>query len=81
MSNPQDGATAVWGHISEDRLELYSMGRLSERDVANIEQHLLICSPCRRKLEEVESFVGAIRAALSRSESRTFGDSLPSDQQ
>jgi hypothetical protein len=36
-------------HPSEDLLERYSMGRLTEAEVAPLEEHLLICGECRNR--------------------------------
>lgn len=51
-------------HPSEDALELYALQRLAEEDEAPLEEHLLICEKCRNRLEEMDEFVAAMRAAL-----------------
>jgi anti-sigma factor ChrR (cupin superfamily) len=36
-------------HPSEDLLERYFNGRLTEAEVAPLEEHLLICGECRNR--------------------------------
>jgi len=50
-------------HISEDVLELYAMGRLSESELEPVEEHLLVCHHCQDALQEADEFVRAIRVA------------------
>jgi hypothetical protein len=50
-------------HMQEDELERYSMRILAEDESAELEEHLLVCEPCRERLEATESFVHGIRAA------------------
>ena len=52
------------GHETEDRLELYALGRLSEWDGAQIEEHLFLCVVCRDKLDNAADFALAIRGEL-----------------
>jgi LSD1 subclass zinc finger protein len=51
-------------HIPEDRLELYSLGRLRERYCQPLEEHLLICEACRRRLKYTDEAIALIRSAL-----------------
>jgi hypothetical protein len=44
-------------HISEDRLEHYSMGKLSENELPPIEEHLLLCELCQALLTEVDGII------------------------
>jgi hypothetical protein len=50
-------------HPSNDLLERYSLTRLADRDLAYVEEHLLICEWCRQRLSETEAFISATRAA------------------
>ena len=50
-------------HPTEELLEEYSFGRVSEPALARLEEHLLVCVPCQEKLEEVERCIAEIRAA------------------
>ena len=52
-------------HADEEQLERYSMGVLPEGDEAVVEEHLLICSTCQRKLEEMDAYTRAMRQAAS----------------
>ena len=51
-------------HGTDEMLELHTLGRLPEADAAILEDHLLICNPCRDKFEQIESFALAMRDAL-----------------
>ena len=50
-------------HLTEDVVELYSMGRLSEPEIERVEEHLMECHDCQDLLTETDEFVGAARAA------------------
>jgi anti-sigma factor RsiW len=51
-------------HESDDRLELYALGRLSDSDVIEIEEHLLFCDACRERLDQTARIAVAFRDAL-----------------
>jgi hypothetical protein len=51
-------------HESDERLELYALGRLSDSDVIRIEEHLLICDSCRDRLDDAANFAVPIRDEL-----------------
>ncbi len=47
-------------HLTEDALEVYTLGRLSsEEDIAAVEEHLLVCGHCQTRLEKMDEFVEA----------------------
>src|SRR5882724_11331685 len=48
-------------HPSDDELELYSMGRISEPDSVGVEEHLLICVSCQDRLRESDEFVALMK--------------------
>ncbi len=50
-------------HPSEDDLEEYVFGRLEGDTLDEVEEHLLLCEDCRRRLTETENFVASTRAA------------------
>jgi hypothetical protein len=58
--------TAYGQHASEDALEHYVLGGLDEQEVADVEEHLLVCSTCQARLEETESFITAMRSAAGK---------------
>ncbi len=51
-------------HESDERLELYALQRLSDSDVIQIEEHLLVCESCRDRLEQNADFAIAMREAI-----------------
>lgn len=51
-------------HIDEESLERYAMGRSVESESEPIEEHLLICGPCRDELSDLDCFIPAVRDAL-----------------
>ena len=53
-------------HFEDDDLERYSMGAMSEKVAASFEEHLLICAACRKRLDDCDEFVAAIKTAASR---------------
>jgi hypothetical protein len=52
-------------HLSEDVLELYSLGRLPEAELDRADDHLLICHTCQDKLQETDDYIRAVRAAAA----------------
>jgi anti-sigma factor RsiW len=53
-------------HFDEEAVERYSMGKLSARKTAAIEEHLLICESCCRRVVESDAYVAAIRKAAAK---------------
>jgi hypothetical protein len=54
FGNPAD-------HGFHEDLELYVMGRLAPELVDRIEEHLLVCEPCRAALDETAIYCAALR--------------------
>jgi anti-sigma factor RsiW len=54
--------------IGEEALERYSLGRLTEDEAGPVEEHLLICASCRKRLEQLDAYHRAMRSALSKIE-------------
>ena len=52
-------------HPTEDLLEEYVFGRLSEPALSTLEDHLLICSSCQSTLAEVEDYIRVAKTALA----------------
>lgn len=47
-------------HLSEDALEVYSLGRMtSEAQLEEFEEHLLVCGYCHSRLEKMDAFTEA----------------------
>ena len=53
-------------HPDDEFLERYAMQSLQEAELAKIEEHFLTCVECQRRLEEIETFVAAVRGAASK---------------
>jgi hypothetical protein len=51
-------------HPEDDQLEGYSLEILSQREIARLEEHFLICETCQERLTEMDTYVEAMRAAL-----------------
>ena len=41
------------------------MGKLAEPELAEVEEHLLICQQCRETLERIDAFIASLRAAAA----------------
>ena len=62
---PEDSVAGVLdGHITEEILEAYSLGQLTEVDIAPVEEHILICPACQERLQATDLFVATIRHVL-----------------
>jgi anti-sigma-K factor RskA len=53
-------------HISDQSLEDYSRGALSEGETERLEEHLLTCPDCQDRLADADEFVRAMRDAAAR---------------
>jgi hypothetical protein len=51
-------------HLSDDQLELYALDRMGEIDEDRVESHLILCDPCRHRLDEIGVFAYAMRNVL-----------------
>lgn len=58
-------AYSVGPHPEPETLERYALGQLPESEAASVEEHFLVCGLCRNRLEQIEAFVAAARAALA----------------
>jgi hypothetical protein len=59
-------------HAADEVLERYSMGRLAWAELAEFEQHLLVCDSCQDRLAQEDSFRRGVRYA-----GRALGQSRP----
>jgi hypothetical protein len=50
-------------HLDDDALEAYSMGNLAESEVGAFEEHLLVCEPCRLRLDQNDAYIASMRGA------------------
>jgi hypothetical protein len=50
-------------HLGGEEAERYSLGAMSEEEVARWEEHLLVCEPCRREVAASDAYVAAMRTA------------------
>lgn len=48
-------------HATDDALERYAMGRLSEPELAGLEEHLLVCESCQDRLALEDSIRQGVR--------------------
>ncbi len=51
-------------HPNEEQLERYAMGCLAEPDLAQIEEHLLLCEACQERLEVAEALLPMLQRSL-----------------
>jgi len=51
------------GHIADEVIERYSMGKVPDVEAASLEEHILVCEQCQDRLEEVDRFIVALREA------------------
>lgn len=49
-------------HIESETLEQYAMETLPEPQMADFEEHLLVCAGCQDRLEETDAYIQALRA-------------------
>jgi hypothetical protein len=55
-----EATRAAYAHLSEEVLENYAFGRLPQADLANFEEHILICTDCQKRLEIEDDFANII---------------------
>ena len=65
-------------HIEEDLLDQYAIGTLPEDSVAGLEEHLLVCQFCQRRLLETDEVVTLFRVAATQMGPRTPRESKSS---
>lgn len=57
-------------HISEDRLDLYALGKLPQDELPRVEEHLLACEGCRARVAQADEFAFLFREAAANPEAR-----------
>jgi anti-sigma factor RsiW len=58
-------STACHGPYPEDLLERYAMRNLSDVESGPLEEHLLLCPACQQRLQDMDEFLAAAKAALA----------------
>jgi hypothetical protein len=53
-------------HLTDEEAEDFVRSALSEPALAGAEEHLLLCEPCRRRVEALDRFVADLRPAARR---------------
>jgi predicted anti-sigma-YlaC factor YlaD len=53
-------------HISDETLEQYAMRALPRVEIELVEEHMLVCSECRDRLQSMDEYVAAMRAETIR---------------
>jgi hypothetical protein len=66
-------------HGTDDQFEGYILGRMSDLDIPVFEEHLILCSACRERLDSTEHFVLGIRQVLAAEPVLTNSSSPVSD--
>jgi anti-sigma factor RsiW len=61
-------------HATEEGLERYSMGTLSEAEAEVLEEDLLVCTACQERLTETDRYVRAVRETASKLRARDLAD-------
>ena len=49
--------------LTESQLEDYAFGRVQAEAVADVEEHLMVCSECQDRLQAEEEYIAAFRSA------------------
>jgi anti-sigma factor RsiW len=57
---------AVQRHFDEETAEKYSLGKLSAKRTAEVEQHFLVCPTCQHLVAEFDAFTTAMRKAAAK---------------
>ena len=53
-------------HATDVTLERYAMRTLPATEVESLEEHFLICSECRDRLQATDQYVAALRSAAGK---------------
>ncbi len=61
----QGGQESRIPHQTEEQLEHYALGHLPDPQVAEVEEHLLLCAWCQDRLDKLEPNARLIRATVS----------------
>ncbi len=50
-------------HPSDDLLEIYALGKLTDEELAAVEEHLILCRRCQKAVEDFDDFIRATKNA------------------
>ncbi|MCW5964418.1 MAG: zf-HC2 domain-containing protein [Bryobacterales bacterium] len=57
----------IWEqHPSEETLEAYALGDLSEADCERVDYHLMLCERCRQRVQVLDGFLTAMNDTVVR---------------
>jgi hypothetical protein len=59
-------------HPSNDLLEIYALGTIPELEITPLEEHLLKCEKCRKRLAVMDLEITAMRQALRLAGAQSF---------
>ena len=54
------------GHLTEDAIESYSLGRLPDPESEIFEEHVLLCASCQDRLQQMDEFIAAFKVASAK---------------
>jgi hypothetical protein len=66
-------------HGTDDQLEGYLLGQMSTPDIHVFEEHLILCTACRDRLDAMEHFVVGMQEALAEKPAFAGSASLPNE--
>jgi len=52
-------------HLTDDQVEAFVRDKVAGPGLARMEEHLLFCDPCQRRVEKLSHLVADLRAAVS----------------
>lgn len=53
-------------HLGDEEIENYSLRAIPEAELARVEEHLLLCAPCRERVESSDIYVASMAHAGAR---------------
>ena len=53
-------------HLDDSQIEAYCLGKVSEPELTELEEHLLTCETCQQRVTEGDGYVQSMRTASSR---------------
>jgi hypothetical protein len=53
-------------HMDEEKAEQYALGDIAEDEIAQCDEHLLVCEACRQRVQQADEWLLAVQTAASR---------------